>query len=327
MKKKLMPLLFAFVLFLISAGCVFGEEWQGLDYSLEENWAYFGEEEDREADVFFIAPTNVMGDADHLLADLDQEEEKTRILASIGMQTGIYNETCRFYSPYYRQITMAAYDLDEAERKQYAAEAYKDVRDAFIWYMEHENEGRPFIIAGFSQGAEHGIELIKEFGEDESFDEQLIAAYLIGWRVTDEDLASNPQLKMAQGETDNGVIISFDCEADSVDGTFVVPEGTYTYSINPLNWKTDATPASKEENLGYVYPAADGSVKVEIPQLCGAVIDPERGTLKISDISPEDYPARLSQLPEGAYHIYDYEFFYRNLQENVRVRTESYLNS
>lgn len=28
---------------------------------------------------------------------------------------------------------------------------------------------------------------------------------------------------------------------------------------------------------------------------------------------------------DGIYHLYDYQFFYRNLQENVEVRLNAYL--
>lgn len=37
------------------------------------------------------------------------------------------------------------------------------------------------------------------------------------------------------------------------------------------------------------------------------------------------YPAVVPGLPEGAYHIYDYQFFYRNLQENVAERVSLYM--
>ena len=295
-----------------------------LDYSDRDNWAYTGTEENRDCDVFFIAPTNVAGDADYLIADMSNGEDKDRILASIGMQTGIYNETGRFFAPYYRQITLAAYLLDETERLEYLKTSYVDVDAAFDWYMEHENNGRPFIIAGFSQGAEHAIKLVKDHIGNSDFADKFIAAYIIGWRMTDDDLKECELLKMAQSETDTGVCICFECEAESVEGSIILPEDTFSYSINPLNWKTDSTPASKEENLGFVYPAADGSVKKEIPQLCGAYIDPKRGALKVTDVTPEQYPAILQFMPEGSYHIYDYEFFYRNLQANVKVRTESW---
>ena len=45
----------------------------------------------------------------------------------------------------------------------------------------------------------------------------------------------------------------------------------------------------------------------------------------MTDIEAEDYPAIISGLPEGSYHIYDYQFFYRNLQENVETRLTRFL--
>ena len=277
----------------------------------------------KQVDVFLIAPTNVTSTA--MNADITDSAQRKRILSSIGMQTGIYNRTGRFFSPYYPQATVAAYESDETTYDTSMDIAYAYVKEAFEYYMANENNGRPFIIAGFSQGAAHGLQLLKDYSGTAWFDGQLVAAYLIGWPVTDEDLNECPALKMAQGETDTGVIITFECEAEDVTGTRIVPEGMHTYSINPLTWTTDSTYATKELNLGYVYPASDGSVKTEIPQLCGCYIDPVRGTLKVTDVTPEDYPARMSFLPNGSYHIYDYEFFYRNLQENVSVRTAAYL--
>jgi hypothetical protein len=45
----------------------------------------------------------------------------------------------------------------------------------------------------------------------------------------------------------------------------------------------------------------------------------------VTDVSPEDYPAVIDIFPDGAYHIYDYQFFFRNLQENVQHRVELYM--
>ena len=60
-----------------------------------------------------------------------------------------------------------------------------------------------------------------------------------------------------------------------------------------------------------------------VPALTGAYIDTERGALKCTDISPKRFPGKLYD--DGIFHIYDYRFFYRNLQENVNVRIEAYL--
>lgn len=74
-------------------------------------------------------------------------------------------------------------------------------------------------------------------------------------------------------------------------------------------------------------PDMDGSAAEEIPALCGCNIDPVRGALKVTDVTKEEYPAILGILPEGSYHIYNYRFFYRNLQANVETRINAYLNA
>ena len=326
MKKLSFTLLLLVSLLALALGCA---ESPAPDYNDPAMWAYLGEtgleEGTPDADVFFIAPTNVIGSADKLNADITDKDELYAIQWSVAMQTGIYNTDARFYAPYYRQITLACYELSDEEAAPSISLAEQDVLNAFAWYMEHENNGRPVIIAGFSQGADMGLRLLKAYAGDEAFQKQLVAAYLIGWRVTDEDLAECPALKMAQGETDTGVIITFECEAEEVTGSFIVPENVFTYSINPLNWRTDSTVALKEENPGFVQPGRDGSVIAEIPQLCGCYIDPVRGTLKVTDVTPEEYLAILSLLPKGSYHIYDYMFFYRALQANVVNRIEAFL--
>ncbi|HAU99911.1 MAG TPA: hypothetical protein DCW47_01800 [Lachnospiraceae bacterium] len=121
--------------------------------------------------------------------------------------------------------------------------------------------------------------------------------------------------------------VSFDCEAPEVEETTIYPAGTEAYVINPLNWKTDSTRADKSENLGACFTDYSGGIKTEEAGLCGCYIDEDRGIVKVTDIKAEDYPAILPILPEGAYHIYDYQFFYRNLQENVKLRVERYFTA
>lgn len=168
--------------------------------------------------------------------------------------------------------------------------------------------------------------VMMEYFDEEERREQLVAVYAIGWTLTENMTEEYPQFKAARGETDIGTVISFECEAESVEDSFIVPKGTRMLSINPLNWKTDATAAQKEENLGACFTDYDGNIISEVSSLCGGYLDQERGVLKVTDISAADYPAIVPGLPEGAYHIYDYQFFYRNLQENVNVRLEHYLS-
>ena len=144
---------------------------------------------------------------------------------------------------------------------------------------------------------------------------------------TEEQLEEYPHLRFASGEDDTGVIIAFNSEDEDIDDSLIIPAGARTLAINPLNWKTDGTPASAGENLGACFTDYDGNIVSEIPHLTGAYIDSERGALKVTDISPEEYPAGLDLFEDGIYHLYDYQFFYRNLQENVETRLDAYYES
>lgn len=291
------------------------------DYSDAANWAYLETENtDKTADVFFICPSVYGGSDDACNMSLSDADTKESFVGAINMEKGIYDADSRFFAPYYRQIGLNVYDMPEADREPYLETAYADVRDAFLYYMDNYNEGRPIVLAGFSQGADMCLRLMKDLFDDEALTDQLVACYAIGWRITEEDMAEYPQLKMAAGESDTGVIVSFNSEAEDITDSLVIPEGTKTFAINPLNWKTDSTPADKSLNLGACFTDYSGEITSEIPELTGAYIDETRGALKVPDVSPEDYPAGLSIFTDGVYHLYDYQFFYRNLQDNVQTR-------
>lgn len=170
------------------------------------------------------------------------------------------------------------------------------------------------------------IRLMKERFKNENIQDQLIACYAIGWRITEEEIREYPQLKSAEGESDTGVIISFNSEAESIDNSLTVPKGTKTLAINPLNWKTDGAIADISLNLGACFTDYDGNIIKETSNLTGAYIDDVRGTLKVTDVTPEEYPAGLDIFENGIYHLYDYQFFYRNLQKNVQIRINAYLS-
>lgn len=323
-KKILFPA--ALLVFLIAlAGC--GTESQSVSlYENSGNWVYLETAETAAADVFFICPTVYGGTDDSYNMSLEDTASKEAFAGATNMEKGIYDEDARFFAPYYRQAGLNVYELPPEEREAYLSLAYEDIKEAFTYYLEHYNQGRPIVMAGFSQGADMSIRLLKDCFAREEVNDLLVACYAIGWRITEEELEKYPHLRFATGETDTGVIISFNSEAESVTDSLMIPAGTRTLAINPLNWKTDSTPASREENAGACFTDYSGSIVTEIPHLTGAYIDPQRGALKVPDVSPQEYPPVLSIFSDGIYHLYDYQFFYRNLQENVGVRIDAYLS-
>lgn len=324
--KKRVKYVLTVVFFVISmclTGC--GNTQVQNIYSESGNWAYLEtNEDDKVADVFFICPTVYGGDDRTFNMSLDDEKTKESFLGATNMEKGIYDEKCRFFAPYYRQVALNVYEMEIADREKYLEIAYEDVKSAFEYYMDHYNDGRPIVLAGFSQGADLCIRLLKDCFADDDTNKLLVACYAIGWSITEDELQEYSHLKFAEGETDIGVIISFNSEAEDITDSLMIPKGTKTLAINPLNWKTDGTVADRSQNAGACFTDYSGNIVAEIPQLTGAYIDENRGALKITDVSPEDYPPVLSIFDEGIYHLYDYQFFYRNLQQNVAVRVDAY---
>ena len=300
---------------------------QPIDYSNAENWAFLADTGaaggDAPADVFFISPTACLGRYEPYYLDLSNTQERAALRKVIRMEKGIYDAHSRFFAPYYRQAGFEVYSFSKEFRDECLEEAHEDIEGAFNYYMEHYNEGRPFIIAGFSQGADHVLRLLKAHTGDPRIARQLIAAYAIGWVITEKDMRSLPQLRFAGRADDTGVIVAFNSEAEGVKDSPILPRGIHALAINPLNWRTDGTVADRSLNKGACFVNPDGTVADEYPELTGAYIDTERGALKCTDISPQRFPGKL--YADGVYHIYDYRFFYRNLQENVNIRIAAYL--
>lgn len=294
-----------------------------LDYSDPANWAYFEDaDSEKPTDIFFIPTTASRGKEGIYTIDYGNPDRMAKFLGTVNMEKGIYDGAGRFFAPFYQQASLTAFFLPDGEGDVYFDNAYLDVREAFLYYLEHCNNGRPIVLAGFSQGGIMAIRLAKEFMADEQIRSQIVAVYAPGWYMTEEELAEYPYLSFAKGETDTGVIIAFTGEAPEMTGSSLIPEGMRVLAINPLNWKRDNTPAEASENPGSCFTDYSGDITSEIEGLCGCYIDAERGTLKVTGVTAEEYPG--SMFEDGVFHVYDYQFFYRSLQKNVADRVTAF---
>mgnify|MGYP002554866848 FL=1 len=300
------------LLLVLAAFCSMASA-QEPDYNNTAAWAYWRVGENKAADLFIVCPTVDLGTDGHTNMSLTDENIKGNFTGALNMQRGIYEKNCRMYAPYYRQATLADYTLPRQDAAAYFDLAYSDVRAAFLYYMHHENNGRPFVLSGFSQGAEMCLRLLKEFGNTDFVKNNMVACYAIGWRFTPQEEKQYPYIRPAQSADDLGTVIMFNSEAPEVTSSLMVPHGEKSFCINPLNWRTDGTMADKALNSGACFTDYSGSIKREVPQLTGCCIDTERGVLKVTDIDKKQYPPVLSIFTDGIYHLYDY------IQSNSRM--------
>ena len=152
----------------------------------------------------------------------------------------------------------------------------------------------------------------------------MVAAYVIGFSVTKDELEANPHLKFAAGETDTGVIVSWNTEGpenveQNAPNAATLP---HAISINPLNWKLDDTYAPADENLGSLIPD-EKTGGTEIGDLgADAQVVPDRGIV----VTNADYnPMEMTELfgPQS-FHNGDYTFYYSNIKDNVAKRIAAY---
>jgi len=163
------------------------------------------------------------------------------------------------------------------------------------------------------------IQLVKDKFKKTELMDKLVAAYIIGYSVTDNDLTQYDCLKIAESADDIGVIITYNTQSELATGSPVLLPNANC--VNPHNWKNTSEYAPKEMNLGAVFFKDNGDIDSIVPQYTDAWID-DNGALVAG--SPNSDSINVGSFPKGVYHVYDYSFFFNNLIENVGVRTNAY---
>ena len=283
------------------------------DYSKPSTWISQPEIINHKADVFYVYPTVYFSNTPANM-ELSDDDLKEKAVGVYKEQASIFEGECNIFAPYYPQMSIAVLSIQGAEYDKYFTIAYSQVKAAFQYYLENLNEGRPFFIAGHSQGSLMILQMMKE----KLINEQLIAAYVIGYSVTNEDLKQHPWLKIAQKSNDIGVIITYNTQSPDATGSPVLLDGANC--VNPLIWTTQTTYAPETFNKGAVFFDEKENPNPAIMHYTDAQVRSD-GALIVTTPDPDDfYVAGKSAFPRGVYHRYDYQFFYKNLQQNVKER-------
>lgn len=268
-------------------------------------------------DVFYVHPTTYLyGGKWNANLTYKKVNQKTDQLA-VRNQASVFNEMCKVYAPRYRQAVLfsyARYAQKKGDAPQAFDLAYTDVKAAFTYYLKNFNEGRPFIIASHSQGTDHTIRLLHDFFENDTLlKKQLVAAYIIGRPIKKGVIKAIPPCDSAN---QTGCYITWNTVLWN-ETTFYGMKVTNLECVNPLTWRRDTLYAPASLNKGGLPQSFD---RIDT-RLTDAKISPS-GLLWAHkpNVTTKNYPSTNST----RFHIIDYNLFYMNIRENIKLRTEQY---
>jgi hypothetical protein len=321
------------------------------DYSLADSWAALPDRADdadvvpsanvqdrqasAEVDVFFVHPTTFFGTGSWNQSLDDGPTNQLTDKFVLRSQASVFNSCCKVYAPRYRQATIYSF-MDKSGSGTAALQlAYADVERAFDYFIEHYNQGRPFILASHSQGSVHVRTLLEKRITGTALRERLVAAYPIGFGIDREALAKSvPDVPVCASAEQLGCLVTWNAVGPQVRSW---ADSSKSICVNPLTWRTDGAAADAALNLGGVsYAGTFNGTLADVkgvpqdfadakPLLESAVADAQcvDGMLLVTEIRSTHYGAR--PMGRDNYHIYDYNLFHMNLRRNVELRVGKYL--
>jgi hypothetical protein len=191
------------------------------DYALREAWAVLPAKPERPAasdppaDVFFIHPTTYDGGRQWNARAGARRGERFLQEVALPNYAGPFIRVGRVFAPRYRQASLYAHSTQREDAREARAFAYTDVRDAFRYWLDHYDSGRPLVIAGVEQGGFLAERLIREeVAADPALRGRLVAAYLIDTVVPREHFPPTAPITVCRAPGQSGCVVAWAEEAD-----------------------------------------------------------------------------------------------------------------
>ncbi|EJL27657.1 Protein of unknown function (DUF3089) [Novosphingobium sp. AP12] len=286
-------------------------------------------------DVFYVHPTTFRSQT---LWSQDIADAKANAWVDesvVARQASVFGACCRIWAPRYRAASYKALG-DPAYRDAAFAFAYSDVERAFDWFLANVSKGRPFIIAGHSQGAKHVADLLERRIDGTPLRKRMVAAYIIGINLSEGEFGLRyKHVPICDSPAQTGCALQWNAiEAGSdlepmvsaFEKGFVqkygdVP-GKKPLCINPVTFDR-RRPASLSAEAKGAVPGEPGSGPMK-PLRAGAVaVNCERG-LAVSYLAPG---LDLKTMPGGSLHYHDFGLFYADIRANAALRVAAWLKA
>ena len=129
---------------------------------------------------FYVYPTVSLDPGGNASMQVEKQE-----IAVVNQQFARFAAVCQPYAPLYRQVTLTALraGLGGHPVNVDRALAYNDVKDAWDYYLAHDNHGRGVVLVGHSQGSLVLAELVRKEIDGKPSQSRILSVILAGYRL------------------------------------------------------------------------------------------------------------------------------------------------
>ena len=322
--------------YTLNPGRGFGEGAQATvpQYTTAANWASAPTVAAKPIDTFFIYPT-VYFSGEYWNAPTSNPAVRERLARVIRpLYAAPFTAGANLFMPLYRQAAPYSFMTSSEDGRDARDLAYTDVLQAFKSFLKTRNAGRPFIIAGYGQGALYGFRLVSELEPADR--RRLVAAYLLEVAIPVEVIAKmSPTTKLCETPDQIGCMVIWHSPTHNSrsdlprqnalvwrpGGGLDATRGRELACVNPLTWSVSGRAGSSDMNLGSAE-LSEFADKSTIVTRAVTSADCWNGLL-FTDVTPDPiflwagpryrelFPSRVNP-------------FYGDIKDNVARRIESY---
>jgi len=285
-----------------------------------------------QVDVFYVHPT-IMGKARPFNQDLaDAALNRLTDESAIARQASAFSACCAVYAPRYRAAGPGSLVTREQRDAAFAL-AYSDVERAFDWFLAHVSKGRPFILAGHSQGAMHLATLLEQRIDGTPLQRRLVAAYIVGINLAEGEFGLRYKtVRPCLGPTQTGCVVQWNAVAAGSKLEPIVANfqkifadryagspGAQTLCVNPVTFDARQPASLSAQSRGAV-PGQPG-LGAMLPLIAGRVAVSCQQGLAVTAYDPA---LALQPLPGGSLHYHDIGLFWVDLRANAVQRSQAW---
>ena len=267
-------------------------------------------------DVFYVYPTMYNNGLDWNASVEDKKLNKKIGLLSLKNQANVFAGMASVYSPFYRQMHLNGYK-DEVNGIKAFNLAYKDIENAFKYYLENFNKGNRIVLAGHSQGTHHLQKLFNDYiSINDSILEKIELCYFVGdlyvssFSIKNYPICTNP--------TDLNCYLNWNSYPIGTNFSQVSTENKPV--TNPITWINNDSSSTYTSHKGILFNNFKIILTGNKLKHANTIRAKTNNGLLLVEIQEFPLLKIYDKILNKNYHSLDYNLFWMNIRENFYLR-------